>query len=74
MATARSRRSPKPTASRVTLLIATRKGLWVLASDATRREWKLAGPHFLGHIVHHAMIDPREPRTMLAAARTSSTA
>jgi len=70
MATARSRRSPKPTASRVTLLIATRKGLWVLASDATRREWKLAGPHFLGHIVHHAMIDPREPRTMLAAART----
>jgi hypothetical protein len=53
-----------------TLLIATRKGLWTLASDATRRKWKLAGPHFLGNIVHHAVLDPRDGRTLLAAART----
>ena len=53
-----------------TLLIATRKGLWTLAGDAARRTWKLAGPHFLGHIVHHAIADPRDGRTMLAAART----
>ena len=55
---------------KTTLLIATRKGLWTLAGDAARRAWKLAGPHFLGHIVHHAVTDPRDGRTMLAAART----
>ena len=43
----------------VSLLVATRKGLWTLQSDSTRRSWKLAGPHFLGHIVHHAVRDPR---------------
>ena len=56
--------------AQVTLLIATRKGLWTLAGDATRRTWKLAGPHFLGHIVHHARVDPRDGKTLLAAART----
>ena len=54
----------------VRLLIATRKGLWTLTGDAARRSWKLAGPHFLGHIVHHAVADPRDGRTILAAART----
>src|SRR6476659_5592110 len=53
-----------------TLLIATRKGLWTLSSDAARRKWKLAGPDFLGHIVHHAIKDPRDGKTLLAAART----
>lgn len=52
------------------LLVATRKGLWMVTGDASRRTWKLAGPHFLGHIVHHAMRDPRDGRTLLAAART----
>ena len=56
--------------ARTTLLIATRKGLWTLAADAARRSWKLTGPHFLGHIVHHAIADPRDARTILAAART----
>jgi photosystem II stability/assembly factor-like uncharacterized protein len=55
---------------RVRLLIATRKGLWSLASDPARNAWKLAGPQFLGHIVHHAVLDPRDGRTLLAAART----
>ncbi len=50
------RRAPR----RTTLLIATRKGLWTLAGDAARRTWKLSGPQFLGHIVHHAMADPRD--------------
>ena len=55
---------------RVRLLIATRKGLWTLTSDATRRSWKLSQPTFLGHIVHHVRVDPRDGKTMLAAART----
>src|SRR5512143_2221908 len=53
-----------------TLLIATRKGLWSLAADGTRRNWRIAGPQFLGNIVHHAMLDPRDGKTLLAAART----
>jgi hypothetical protein len=55
---------------RTRLLIATRKGLWTLTTDGARRTWKLAGPQFLGHIVHHAMLDPRDGKTLLAAART----
>ena len=53
-----------------TLLVSTRKGLWTLASDAARRTWKLAGPQFLGNIVHHAVQDPRDGWTRLIAART----
>ena len=70
MATAKTTRAPGRTAARVTLLVATRKGLWTLTSDTARRQWKLSGPAFLGHIVHHAMLDPRDGRTLLAAART----
>ncbi len=55
---------------RTQLLVATRKGLWTLTGDSTRRAWTLAGPSFLGHIVHHAVADPRDGRTLLAAART----
>ena len=55
---------------RVRLLIATRKGLWSLTSDAARRSWKLSPPTFLGHIVHHAVADRRDGKTLLAAART----
>ena len=67
----RARTRPTATrARRVLLLVATRKGLWTLTSDASRRSWTLAGPQFLGHIVHHAVADPRDGRTLLAAART----
>ena len=54
---------------RILVLVGTRKGLFVLSSDGERRRWSIEGPHFLGQIVHHAMIDPREGRTMLAAVR-----
>jgi photosystem II stability/assembly factor-like uncharacterized protein len=60
---------PAP-ARRIRLLVATRKGLWTLTSDVARNGWKLAGPQFLGHIVHHAVCDPRDGKTWLAAART----
>jgi hypothetical protein len=52
------------------LLIATRKGLWILDGDAQRANWKITGPHFLGHTVHHALLDPRDGTTLLVAART----
>jgi len=52
------------------LLIATRKGLWILRSNAARTDWQLEGPHFLGNVIHHARLDPRDGRTLVVAART----
>src|SRR5438270_125986 len=51
-------------------LVATRKGAWLYSSDAGRRSWRADGPHFLGHIVSHVVLDPRDGRTLLAAAKT----
>ena len=54
----------------VALLIGTRKGAFVLRGDKSRRTWKLAAPIFIGSIVHHMAMDPRDGRTILMAART----
>ena len=51
------------------VLVSTRKGLFVLGSDARRRRWSIEGPHFLGQIVNHAVLDPRDGSTLLAAVR-----
>ena len=59
-----------PSAPSVVVLVATRKGAWLYRGDAARREWKADGPHFLGHTVHHLVLDPRDGRTLLAAAKT----
>src|SRR6266550_435338 len=56
--------------SAVGLLIATRKGAFILRGDANRRGWKLSEPLFLGHVIHHMVQDPRDPKTILIAART----
>lgn len=54
----------------VALLVSTRKGAWIFTSEASRRKWSVNGPHFLGHMVHHMVLDPRDGKTLLAAART----
>lgn len=64
----RARRS-RPT-RRVLVLVATRKGAWLYHGDAARRTWRVDGPHFLGHIVNHLVLDPRDGRTLVAAAKT----
>ncbi len=53
-----------------TLWIGTRKGLFALHPDARRRSYRLSGPQFLGHIIHHVVQDPRDPKLLLAAAKT----
>ena len=58
------------TAGQISLLVATRKGAWLYHGDAARRTWRADGPHFLGHSISHLMLDPRDGRTLLAAART----
>jgi len=51
------------------LLIGTRKGLWTLTTD-DRRQWRVSEPEFLGHIISHAVLDPRDRRTILVGAST----
>ena len=57
-------------AKKVLLQVATRKGAWLFHGDVARRKWRVDGPHYLGHIIHHLMLDPRDGKTMLAAAST----
>lgn len=52
------------------LLVGTRKGAFFYRSDATRRAWRVEGPHFLGHVINQVVLDPRNGPTMLAASRT----
>ena len=55
---------------RAMILVATRKGAWLFHGDGARRTWRADGPHFLGHIINHIMLDPRDGRTLLAATKT----
>ncbi len=52
------------------VLVATRKGAFILKGDSSRRSWKISDPIFLGHMVHHMVQDPRDPSVILIAART----
>lgn len=63
MSHAKDVRPPK-----ITLLIATRKGAFFLHGNRARDHWKLEGPFFLGSIVHHMVLDPRDGKTLLMAA------
>ncbi|MBI5197750.1 MAG: glycosyl hydrolase, partial [Nitrospirae bacterium] len=64
--TIRTKRAGRP----VSVLVGTRKGAFILRSDAGRTSWKLTGPIFLGHIVNHFTADPRDRKTWLIAAKT----
>lgn len=55
---------------RLVILVATRKGAWLFHGDAGRKSWTADGPHFLGHNISHLQMDPRDGRTLLAAAKT----
>jgi photosystem II stability/assembly factor-like uncharacterized protein len=54
----------------VLVLVGTRKGAWIFHGDPSRRSWRADGPHFLGHVLNHLVLDPRDGRTLLAAAKT----
>ena len=66
---ASARRSPSPV-TRLVILVATRKGAWLFHGDVRRKVWRADGPHFLGHNISHVQLDPRDRRTLLAAAKT----
>jgi photosystem II stability/assembly factor-like uncharacterized protein len=53
--------------SRVRLLVGTRKGAFVLTSDAKRRRWDIRGPHFAGWEVYHVKGSPADPDRLYAS-------
>jgi photosystem II stability/assembly factor-like uncharacterized protein len=57
--------------SRIRALIGTRKGAFVLTSDAKREKWDVAGPHFGGWEIYHIKGSPLNP-ARLYASQTSS--
>ncbi|MGD0006180.1 MAG: glycosyl hydrolase [Anaerolineaceae bacterium] len=56
--------------SQVTLLVATRKGGFFLRGSRLDDPWILSDPIFMGAIINHIVLDPRDGRTMLMAALT----
>lgn len=65
-----AKKSKKSSPKKTLLLVATRKGAWIFHGDAARKTWRADGPHFLGQIIHHMMLDPRDGKTILATAST----
>src|SRR5919202_2568365 len=54
--------------ARTLLLVGTRKGCFVLESDADRRDWTVRGPYCEGWPVYHAIFEPRSGAIFAAAA------
>jgi photosystem II stability/assembly factor-like uncharacterized protein len=54
--------------ARTLLLIGTRKGCFLLESDADRRDWTLRGPFCEGWPIYHAIHDPSTGSIYAAAA------
>ena len=55
---------------RVRVLVGTRKGAFVLTSDAARSTWEVAGPHFGGWEIYHMKASPVDPNRIYAAQNT----
>jgi photosystem II stability/assembly factor-like uncharacterized protein len=47
--------------SAVRVLVGTRKGAFILSSDAARRSWDVSGPHFAGWEIYHLKGSPVDP-------------
>jgi photosystem II stability/assembly factor-like uncharacterized protein len=47
--------------SSVRVLVGTRKGAFILSSDAKRERWDISGPHFGGWEIYHLKGSPADP-------------
>ena len=56
--------------SGVRVLVGTRKGAFILASDAKREQWEVSGPHFAGWEVYHLKGSPADPNRVYASPFT----
>ena len=52
----------------VRVLVGTRKGAFVLTSDAKRQRWDVMGPHFGGWEIFHLKGSPVDPNRLYASA------
>jgi photosystem II stability/assembly factor-like uncharacterized protein len=53
--------------SGVRVLVGTRKGAFVLTSDAARQQWEVSGPHFGGWEIYHVKGSPVYPNRLYAS-------
>ena len=53
--------------SNVRVLVGTRKGAFILTSDARREQWEVAGPHFGGWEIYHVKGSPADPNRLYAS-------
>ena len=53
--------------SGIRVLVGTRKGAFVLTSDAKRKDWKVDGPHFAGWEIYHMKGSPVDPNRIYAS-------
>jgi photosystem II stability/assembly factor-like uncharacterized protein len=53
--------------SHVRVLVGTRKGAFILTSDASRQDWKISGPHFAGWEIYHLKASPVNPDRIYAS-------
>ena len=53
--------------SSVRVLVGTKKGAFVLTSDANRENWDIAGPHFAGWEIYHVKGSPADPNRLYAS-------
>jgi BNR/Asp-box repeat protein len=54
----------------VRVLVGTRKGAFILASDAGREKWDVSGPHFGGWEIYHMAGSPANPDRLYASQST----
>ena len=55
----------------VRVLVGTRKGAFILSSDAKRKKWSVDGPHFAGWEVYHVKGSPADPERIYASQTSS---
>ena len=53
--------------SKVRVLVGTRKGAFILASDGKREKWDVSGPHFAGWEMYHIKGSPVDPNRIYAS-------
>jgi len=53
--------------SSVRVLVGTRKGAFILTSDARRQKWNVSGPHFAGWEIYHLKGSPADPNRIYAS-------
>jgi hypothetical protein len=51
----------------VRVLVGTRKGAFILTSDAKRQQWQVDGPHFGGWEIFHLKGSPADPNRLYAS-------